>query len=247
VLVIAGEDSSHAAGIDADREALTSGAGECVAVATAHTRQTDRALLELGARAPEQWVDEARTALTRDVAALKVGLLPGRAHVEAAAALLAEAAARIPVVVDPVVASSSGFVFLDSDALGAVRRALLPLPLYWTPNLPELAALTGCDPSSLVEPARRIEVGGKLLATGARGVLVKGGHAQEDPVRDLVLEPGREPHWNELPRLSGALRGTGCRYASTLALALAGGQPLAVAARTAQAYVAARIAQGARR
>jgi hydroxymethylpyrimidine/phosphomethylpyrimidine kinase len=138
---------------------------------------------------------------------------------------------RIPVVVDPVLAASSGAPLLD--AAGAPPgEALLPLlDRAWlaTPNLPELALLTGDDVSTdeaAVRAARRLP---------ARAVLVKGGHREGAPV-DLLVE-GRRVTRFPGRRRPGTARGTGCRLASSVAAHLAAGAPLEEAVRRAEAYV----------
>ena len=142
-------------------------------------------------------------------------------------------------LVDPVIAASGGEPFLDDDGIDTLLELLLPRGPVLTPNLIEAARLSGRDPESLVrDPAERVAAAHVLIERGASGVLVTGGHGREDPVHDLVLEPGKEPVWLEHPRIPGAnLHGSGCRYASAVAVALAGGSTLTVAAAGAAEYV----------
>ncbi len=247
VLVIAGHDPSGA-GLDADRDALSGQRVEFVGVETARTDQDDRGVRSIGARDPAVWGAEAEERARAGVAALKFGLLPGRAHVERAARLVARlrraAGAGIPIVLDPVIAASSGARFLDADGVEALRGELLGLDLVVTPNLPEAAELARVPVASLDHDlAARLELARLLLGLGARAVVLKGGHGGEDPVRDLVLAAGAGPVWLSHPRTSGGkLRGSGCRFASRMAGSLARGRPLAEAAQEAGEYVAARIA-----
>lgn len=246
VLVIAGSDSSGGAGVDADREALRAQGAEALVVVTAWTKQDDRGLRELGAVAADEWTAEAREQLesaAEALGAVKFGLLPGMEAVRAAAEFIAELQRThpdMPIVLDPILASSSGHEFLDASAQAALRELLLPLGLVWTPNLPEAATLTGREPS--LSRVAREATAGELVERGARAVVLKGGHAQEDLARDLVLERNRAPHWLEHPRVrGGGIRGSGCRFASVLAAELAFGSELEVAARSAGDYVLERI------
>lgn len=248
VLVVAGHDPSGA-GVDADRDALTALGVDVACVETARTDQDDRGVRAIGARGPARWGAEA-DAVER-VDGLKFGLLPGAAHVRRAAELVRRLrrGADVPIVIDPVLAASSGARFLDAEAVEALRGELIGLDLVVTPNLPEAAELARARLGDLERDlSARVDVARLLLGLGARAVVLKGGHGAEDPVQDLVLAAGAAPVWLTHPRTrGGTLRGSGCRFAAHLAGSLASGRPLAAAARAAGEFVAARIAAGGAR
>ncbi len=234
VLVVAGHDPTGGAGVDADREALEAHGAEMIEVVTARTDQDGTRVRSIGARDPEAWLAEARTELAREPVAVKSGLLPGADHVRALARLLDELEG-IPVVVDPVLSASGGEPFLDDAGVAALVEELLPRGPVLTPNRPEARRLTGLD-----DP---LDAAKALLERGAAAVVLKGGHADEDPVRDLVLERDAEPVWCSHPRVPGrSLHGSGCRHASALAAGLAAGLPLAEAAAAAGRYVRGLLA-----
>lgn len=241
LLCVGGRDSSHGAGLDADRDAARVLELDLREVMTADTDQDSASVRWVAEVAPERWLAAARE-LAPSCAGLKLGLLPGAPHVRAAAALAREVAG--PVVLDPVLASSSGHVFLDTLAVEVLLAELLPACTVLTPNLPEAAALTGMEPDDLALPEGRIAAACALAALGASAVLVKGGHGAEDPVRDLVLSPPDGPLWLEHPRVPGTLRGTGCRFATAVAGLLARGERLVDAAARAGELVARRMAEG---
>ena len=250
VLVVAGLDPSGGAGLVADLEALAASGARGWAVAAALTAQGPRgaglvpglpstrgAGLGRGGFEP---VSEAMLLAQIDALlagverprAVKTGMLGTAALARALANRLAAAPLRrIPLVVDPVLAASSGAPLFDPGEL-SLGEALLPvLTRAWlaTPNLPELAALTGDDVSTdaaAIRAARRLP---------ARAVLVKGGHRAGAPV-DLLVE-GRKVTRLSGRRRPGTARGTGCRLASAIAAHLAAGAPLEVAVRRAKALV----------
>lgn len=242
VIVVGGHDPSGA-GITADLSALTSLAVNAQSVVTAWTQQDHTGVRALGARPAREWVRELSDLLDKRSAlqsgcALKFGLLPGLEHVRAAAAFVHALPAEVDVVVDPVLAASSGGRFLEAEAVAAVRTELCALPIVLTPNVVELAELTHSAVDRLAAAVDlRAEAAQTLLAGGCRGVVAKGGHGLEDPVLDLVLWRSQgEVQRVELrhPRVPGAkIRGSGCRYASRLAGELALGRDLATAARAA--------------
>jgi hydroxymethylpyrimidine/phosphomethylpyrimidine kinase len=244
LLVIAGRDSSGGAGVDADREVAREAGISAAIVVTAETRQGEGGLEALGARAVGAWKAEAEAALGEGVGAIKIGLLPGAEHVVAAAELL-RGASGVPVVVDPVLGPSSGGRFLDEAGVVALCDVLLPMGCVITPNLDEAAELTGRSPAALAANLEeRVAAAGTLLECGAGAVVLKGGHGGGD-LLDLVWEAGGRPEWLELERVPGALRGTGCRHATSLAIGLGRGLGIAAAARAAAQLVGVRMrAQG---
>lgn len=95
------------------------------------------------------------------------------AAVEAVGAVLVNR--QVPVVLDPVLASTSGRNLLPDDAINMLRHDLMPICRLVTPNLVELAAFTGSSPAADEEGAcRQAE---ELSRTVRTAVLVKGGHA----------------------------------------------------------------------
>jgi hydroxymethylpyrimidine/phosphomethylpyrimidine kinase len=246
LLVLAGHDPTGGAGVDADREAARAFGVRAVCIVTAFTRQDGRSVQSIGARDPDEWLAEARALPTRPDA-IKTGLLPGAEHVRAVARFLAPsigAAAPPPVVVDPVLSASGGEPFLDEAGERALLDELLPLGVHLTPNLPEAASLAGLPLARLIADLdARIEAARLLLDRGAASVFLKGGHGGENPVQDLLLEPGRDPCRLSHPRIPGpGLHGSGCRTASAYAAGLARGTPPARAAAEAGRWVAQCIA-----
>ena len=248
LLVVAGHDSSGGAGVDADREAAEAAGIECRVVVTAWTRQDAGGVRELGAVEPEAWLAEALALPEGPPSALKFGLLPGAPAVDAAALLVRGLRARLgqelPVVLDPVIVASSGTRFLETPALERLRAGLRTLGPVLTPNLPEAAELSGWSFEALRDdPEERIGAARCLLEAGARAVLLKGGHGEEDPVRDLVLMAGGAPIWVRHARVPGkGIRGSGCRYATAVAAKLALGRGGPEAAEWAGGWVASKVA-----
>lgn len=252
VLIVGGSDSSGGAGVDADRASVRRLPIEPVCVVTAWTEQSEREVRSIGARPPQEWLREARAALGEPVAAVKIGLLPGREHVHAASLFIREAIGLVgpslPIVVDPVISASSGTRFMDEAATSALLDEIATLNVILTPNLVEAAELTG---ASLAEIATslptRIRAARLLLGRGCAAVVIKGGHARENPVRDLVATRDGRLSWLRHQRVPGGkIRGSGCRFATRLAAELALGRTLEAAGRVAGRHVARLILTHAR-
>jgi hydroxymethylpyrimidine/phosphomethylpyrimidine kinase len=239
-LTIAGSDSGGGAGIQADLKTFSAYQVFGMSVITAVTAQNS-----LGVQAveylPPSLVARQLSSVLEDLGAdaAKCGMLGTAAIVEAVAdGLRARPVARL--VVDPVMAATSGDALLEPDAVEKVTTRLLPVALVVTPNLPEAEALAGMPVSSradMEEAARRIH---KL---GPRHVLVKGGHLKGDAV-DLLYN-GREFTAFQGPRIeSDNTHGSGCTFSAAIAASLAQGRPLAEAVRDAKAYVTRAIREG---
>ncbi len=241
VLVVAGRDSSGRAGLDADLDAARAFQVELAAIATADTIQDERGFHAMNARPHGTWSAEAQVHAS-GVQAIKFGLLPGVQHVRAAARLVALATgARI--VVDPVLAASSGADFADDAMVTAYAAELFALGVIVTPNLPEAARLLALDAADLVQDREaRVAAARRLLDGGAAAVVLKDGHGGGATAADLVLERGADPLWLEAARIPGAgIGGSGCRFATALACALVSGASLGDAAHAAGELVRDRI------
>lgn len=237
VLVVGGSDSGGGAGIAADIKTLHSLGVHASTVLTAVTAQSS-VEVSLVHEVPPEVVRAQLAAVLDDIGAdvVKTGML---ATAGAAAAVAAAVAGR-PLVVDPVGVSSTGQSLLRPAALDVLRERLLPLALVVTPNLAEVAALTGYlarTEDDLLEAARAVH------ALGPAWVLVTGGHLPGPPI-DLLYD-GRTATVLRGTRVAGGnTHGTGCVLASALAGHLALGSDVPEAAERAKALVAKAIGAG---
>jgi hydroxymethylpyrimidine/phosphomethylpyrimidine kinase len=235
VLVIAGSDSSGGAGIVRDLKVLADFGCEALCALTAVTAQTHGRVVSVHWVPPEMVRAQIRTALeSATVGAIKIGMLATAATVRAVADSLAPGG-TLPIVLDPVLLSSSGGVLLDEEGREEMRAQLFPLATVLTPNIPEAASLCGAPPAGsreeLLTQAR------SLLAMGPRAVLLKGGHASGAEATDLLMGAHGAPQWLSSPRLEARCRGTGCALASAIAAALASGSSVEAACKSAKRYV----------
>ena len=82
--------------------------------------------------------------------------------------------------------ATSGDRLLRTDAVQALRRELFPRALLITPNLPEASALLETAPART--EAEMQAQGERLLAVGAKAVLIKGGHGAGAEAVDLLID-----------------------------------------------------------
>lgn len=238
VLTIAGSDSGGGAGIQADLKVITLLGAFGMSAITALTAQNTLGVAGVHP-VPADFVRRQAELVLDDIGAdvVKTGMLFSAEVVAMTAGLLAERG--LAAVVDPVMIAKGGAALLRDEAVAAVRDLLLPQTFLLTPNLPEAEALTGLRIDSLETMAA---AGRRLQELGARHVLVKGGHLENDAT-DLLLLAGGETLTLPGTRVATAsTHGTGCSYAAALAALLARGLALPDAAATAKRFIAAAIA-----
>jgi hydroxymethylpyrimidine/phosphomethylpyrimidine kinase len=239
LLIIAGSDSGGGAGIQADIKTATA---LCVYAMTAITALTVQDTVRVHAvhPVPASIVRDQIACALDDIGAdaIKIGMLGSGETVEAVADVLGRYP-QIPIVLDPVLASTSGTQLLDAEAIDIMISRLFPLAALVTPNLPEAGQLGGmrlCDEDQIICAAHR------LRELGASAVLIKGGHGGGDCVRDVfIAETGLEIF--ESTRIAtGSTHGTGCTLSTAIACGLADRLPLHDAVAAARVFVRAAIA-----
>ncbi len=237
VLVVAGLDPSGGAGILTDAAVIRAFDLHPVTVLTAVAAQNTA---RLGRRfdLPPAVLQDQLTLLSEEflLGAVKTGMLATAATVEVLAAWLA-GRPRLPLVLDPVLRTTSGGALGEPALLDAVKRALLPRARVVTPNLEEASALTGtpvADRDRIPDQARAIR------DLGPEWVLIKGGHLPRGRASDYLAGPD-VALWLEEDRSGRSVRGTGCALASALAAGLARGEGVADAARGAKTLVVRAI------
>jgi hydroxymethylpyrimidine/phosphomethylpyrimidine kinase len=232
-LTIAGSDSSAGAGIQADLKTFAAFGVYGLSAVTAVTAQNTEGVRAVHA-VPAEIVAAQIDAVLEDIGvdAVKTGMLANAGIIEVVGERLrAHGVGRL--VVDPVLAATSGRDLLDPGALDVLRRVLLPLAVVVTPNYAEAEALTG---RVVRTPADAREAARALVALGSPNAVVKGGHAR-GPAIDILFDGC---HFQEFsaPRLETRhTHGTGCTFAAAVTAELASDAGVPEAVARAKAYV----------
>jgi hydroxymethylpyrimidine/phosphomethylpyrimidine kinase len=239
-LTIAGSDSSGGAGIQADLKTFAAFGVYGASVITALTAQNTQGVRGIHP-VPADFVTAQLEAVfdDLDVLAVKIGMVAQPATIGAIAAGLSRWKPK-HVVLDPVMVATSGDRLLSADAVGRLRHDLFPLATLITPNLPEAAALL--EENVATDAAAIAGQGRRLLASGARAVLIKGGHGQGSESIDYLFTSD-DVMAVAAPRIpTKNTHGTGCSLSSAIAANLAKGEPLEQAVRLAKTWISAAIA-----
>ncbi len=239
VLIIAGSDSGGGAGIQADIKAVTALRGyaaTAIAALTAQDTHTVHAIHDV----PLSFVRLQIELSLKDIGAdaVKTGMLSKGEVIAAVREELDQHAPDVPLIVDPVMVAKGGARLLNAGAERALIERLLPRATLITPNASEAEVLTGLPVTSFAEQDRAAE---RLLALGARAVLLKGGHLPGDEVRDVLLTPEGRQEFSSARLHTTSTHGTGCTLASAIATGIAQKLALHEAVARAHAYVWAAI------
>lgn len=239
VLTIAGTDSGGGAGIMADLKTFQMqgvfGTAVVVAVTAQNTIGVQDSFLM-----PLEMIDAQFASLAADfkIRACKTGMLGDAAHVHQVALNLQKYDFG-PIIVDPVMIAKGGAPLLSQDAVATVKKELLPLADLVTPNLPEAQVLTGMKAESERQfPA----LASNLQDMGVKNVLIKGGHSNDEQVRDYALFANGSSLWISSPRThTERTHGTGDTLAATITAQLALGRDLSDAIKYGKKFVAKAI------
>ncbi len=240
VLIVAGSDSGGGAGIQADIKTVTMLDGFAATAVTALTAQNTEGVFGVLPIAPD-FIRQQIEVVLDDIGAdaVKTGMLHDSAVIETVGAVLAERAANVPLVVDPVMVAKGGAALIEPGAIEALKRRLVARATVLTPNLPEAEILAG---RKIESRASMEETATAMLGLGCRAVLLKGGHLAGDTVYDVLATASGLRVW-ESPRIdSRHTHGTGCTLASAIAAGLAQEMAIEPAVERARDYVQRAIA-----
>ena len=238
-MTFAGHDPSGGAGLQADIEALASQGCHATPVITALTVQDTRDVMDFTPVAATHLITQARAVLEdMPVAAFKAGMLGSVENTEAVHSLLTDYP-KVPLVLDPVLASGAGSQLGDDELPHAIRELLLPRTTVLTPNSLEARRLApGADTLDACSFA--------LLDQGAVYVLLTGTHEQTPHVINTLYQGHRRLETFTWERLPHSYHGSGCTLAATLAGMLAHGRDAFQACHEAQEFTWNALRQGYR-
>ena len=238
ILSIAGSDSSGGAGIQADIKTITMLGGYAMTAVTTVTAQNSVGVQAIAPMAGEVVAQQIRSCVEDiGVDAIKIGMLHDVEIIASTADALADVEA--PIVLDPVMISTSGAALIAPDAIDAMREQLFPLATLLTPNLPELSHLLERKLDDSSQMAEAVE---ELANKSGTAVLGKGGHTSDARIIDILYLPGNRAVQFDHARIDTPhTHGTGCTLSSAIATLLGHGQHIEHAVRLGRNFVRAAI------
>ena len=237
-LSIAGSDCSGGAGIQADLKTMTMNGVFAMSAITALTAQNTTGVRSIMEVTPE-FLGQQIDAVFEDIPpqAVKIGMVASVPLIETIAQKLRFYKAQ-NIVVDPVMVATSGSALIESNAVQALKKLLLPLACVVTPNIPEAEILSGLHISG---EADMVAAAKAISEEYGCAVLCKGGHSIND-ANDLLYADGNA-HWFMGKRIQNPnTHGTGCTLSSAIAANLAKGYSLEDSVKRAKDYISGALA-----
>lgn len=236
-LTIAGSDCSGGAGIQADLKTMTMNGVFGMSAVTALTAQNTTGVTGISEVTPEflgQQIDMIFQDIRPD--AVKIGMVSSAGLIRVIADRLTDYGA-VNIVVDPVMAATSGSRLIEDDAIATLKEKLFPLAAVVTPNIPEAELLAGMS----IETEGDMVVAARLISDIYDcPVLVKGGHSVND-ANDLLYAGGKAK-WFYGRRINNPnTHGTGCTLSSAIASNLAKGFDLETSVCRAKEYISGAL------
>ena len=245
VLSIAGSDSGGGAGIQADLKTFSSLGVYGATAITAITAQNTQGVHSQFAL-PSQMVYDQIIAVMEDIhpSVIKIGMLSNLPVATAVADALERYS--IPIILDPVMVSSSGHRLLSVEAQEVLKERLLPMAQLVTPNIPEMEALSDMP---LLTISDKYNAAKHLLSLGVQSVLLKGGHEEGEVKVDILYQKSPQGivtcSFSSDTLNTRNIHGTGCTLSSAIAAYMARGLALKEAVSSAKIYITEAIKAGA--
>ncbi len=241
ILAIAGSDPSGGAGIQADIKTISALGGYAMAAITTLTVQNTRQVYDVHPIAANIVADQV-TAVLKDITpdAIKLGMMASAETLKQLSQIFVDNS-DIPLIVDPVIKSTSGHSLLEKSGIEVLISDILPLTDLLTPNLAEAAQLANMEHINSIKDMMR--AGEKLIAMGAAAVLVKGGHLSGDILTDVLVCKDDIYKFSSPLIATKNTHGTGCTLASAIATGIGQGIALKDAVGRAHKYVHNAILQ----
>ena len=243
VLTIAGSDPTGGAGVNADLEAINNLEVKGIFAITALTAQDKDRVFTIHPTGADVLSQQLSSAVRLNPPnAIKIGMVATLANVRVVSWFL-KRYSNIPIIVDPILHSSSGYPLLEQDAVKFYQRELLTKATVVTPNIPEAEFLAGQQIMSV----KTMEAAAKMIHDEIKkmresddrslAVIVKGGHLKGEDVVDVLYDGEGWKYFSDKKIPGESPRGTGCRFASAVAAALANGDSLISAIEKARKFL----------
>ena len=226
ILTVGGSDPSSGAGIQSDIRTFSYFGVYGFTVITAITSQNTRHISNIEPVSAKNLRLQLDSVLSDfHIDAIKIGMVYNSDIIKVIYSKLKNY--HVPIIVDPIIKSTTGTTLLKKNALSYYKKMIVPLADVITPNKHEAKILSGI--TNVQKSAKKIQT------LGAKSVIITGASISKGTISDFILEKEKEY------QITGKMipirnHGSGCNYSASIAVSLAKQNPLRYAVRTAKKY-----------
>ena len=227
ILSIGGSDPSSGAGIQSDIKTFSNHDAYGFTIITTITSQNTRKVTSIDPVSTKSLKAQLDSVFSDfHVDAIKIGMVYNSQIIKIIHSKLKNI--KVPIIVDPIIKSTTGTMLLKKNALNDYKKMIIPLANVITPNKFEAKVLSGI--SNIKKSARKIQ------SMGAKCVIITGATSSNGKISDFILEEDIEY------RISGKKipiknHGSGCNYSASITVSLAKGNTISDAVKIAKDYV----------
>ena len=227
VLSIGGSDPSSGAGIQSDIKTFENHGVYGFTVITAITSQNTKKISKILPISSKIIKSQLESVLSDfQIDSIKIGMMYDSSIIKAVHVMIKNQ--KCPIVVDPIIESTTKAILLKKSAIRDYRKMIIPLATIITPNKRESKILSGC---SKVEDAAR-----RLQELGARNVIITGFRESEREIEDFVMESDSN-YILKGKRIKIINHGSGCNHSASITASLARKKSIHEAVNVAKEYV----------
>jgi hydroxymethylpyrimidine/phosphomethylpyrimidine kinase len=231
LLSIAGSDPSSGAGIQSDIKTFTDLGAYAFTVITSITSQNTSKFGKIEPISPKMIKSQIDTIFSDfKVDAIKIGMVYNSEAIKAIYSKLSKM--KIPIILDPVITSTTGGKLLENDAICDFIKYLIPLSYVITPNVSEATHLSRIQIKSKYD-LQRCAI--KLQSLGAKNIVITGISIEKNKISDFVLDNSKY-HLISGHKINQVNHGSGCNFSSALTVAIASGKNMLNAVKFAKKY-----------
>ena len=211
ILSIGGSDPSSGAGIQSDIKVFSKLDIHCLTVITAITGQntSNFGMIEpVSKNILENQLESIITDFKID--GIKIGMVYNSEIIKTLYHHLKKL--KIPIVVDPVIKSTTGGMLIEKAAIIDFKKFIIPLATIITPNKFEAEILTKMKINSINTPEK---IAKKIQRMGAKNIVITGIQIKNKKISDFVLEKNKKYYITD-KEISKINRGSGCIHSASV-------------------------------
>lgn len=215
LLSIGGSDPSSGAGIQSDVKTFAELGAYGLTVITAITGQNTSSFGMVEPVSKEILKNQIESVLTDfKIDGVKIGMVYNSEIIKTIYQQLRRL--KIPIVVDPVIKSTTGGILIENKAIEDFKKYIIPLATVITPNKFEAEILT----KTKMDSKNRIEkIAKNIQKMGAANVIITGIEGKNQKIEDFILEE-KTKYLVSGDKINNINHGSGCNYSAAIIFAI---------------------------